>query len=579
MSRVWRIIPPSPDAQGLAHAAGISLIEAQLLINRGISDENALASFLSPRLSHLLDPMLMKDMDEAVSLVMSAIEHKEPITIYGDFDADGLTATAVLVNFLAGSGVPASYYIPNRLTEGYGLNPAAVESISRSRGGLVITVDCGTSNLEEISLLRKMGMKVVVTDHHQLPEDFKPLCPVINPHRPDSSFPFKDLSGVGIAFFLAIALRAALRGKGWFRNRKEPDLRDYLDLVAIGTVADMVPLLDQNRILVSTGMEKMRDSLWPGIKAIGEVSDLGPSSPASADDLAFRFAPRLNASGRLGDAETGIQILTTTSLSSAKNLASKLNVLNSQRQGIEQEVIRQIEEVISTLRDLEERRTLVFSGKGWHRGVLGIVASRLVERYHRPALVMNIEDGMAVGSGRSIQGFNLHKALTRLKPLLKRFGGHHHAAGFTLEVSNLEAFAEELEAIARHEIHPDSLIPTTEVDAEMTLSSLDLETVDRIRSLAPFGNGNPEPLFHVPSLEVVESRVLGEKHLKLKVREGRTVLEAIGFGLAAKHPYLNRRINVVCAPEIRRWQGNKKVQLRITDLEEEGQHQKLRISS
>lgn len=578
MNRVWRIRPSSPDSQRLSHSMGISLIEAQILSNRGISGEDAIATFLSPRLSHLLDPMFMKDMDEAVSLILSAIAAKEPISIYGDFDADGLTATALLVNFLSDLQIPVSYYIPDRLTEGYGLNPFAVEKISRSGAGLVITVDCGTGNMDEIAYFRKMGIKVVVTDHHQLPEDFQPLCPIVNPHRPDSSFSFKDLSGVGIAFFLAVALRAALRQKGWFRNRKHRDLRDYLDLVALGTVADMVPLLDQNRILVSAGLTKIRGSSWPGIKAILEVLDMKTSGTVSAGDLAFGLAPRLNASGRLGDAQTGMKILTTASLSEARILAGRLNTLNSRRQVIENDIIHQIEEVISANKDIENRRTLLFSGKGWHKGVLGIVASRLLKRFHRPTMVLNIEDGMAVGSGRSIQGFNLHSALSRLKPLLKRFGGHQHAAGFSLEVSNMAAFSEEMEKIARDEIRPDRLIHTTEVDAETTLSGLNLDTVERLRSLAPFGIGNPEPLFYTPSLEVMEARVLGEKHLKLKVREGATVLEAIGFGLAAEHPSLNGRINMVSTPEISRWQSTRKVQLRIIDLEEEGQHSRLRSS-
>ncbi|MBN1102436.1 MAG: single-stranded-DNA-specific exonuclease RecJ, partial [Deltaproteobacteria bacterium] len=448
MTRVWRLRSPSPDILSFADRTGVTPAEAQILLNRGISDEEALHSFLLPRLSSLLDPMILKDMKEAVSVVVKALEQRDPITIYGDFDADGLTATAVLMNFLTGLNASVFCHIPNRLTEGYGLHAQAVDSIARHRGGLLITVDCGISNGEEIALARELGMQVVVTDHHQVPEGFTPPCPVVNPHRPDCPFPFKELSGVGLAFFLCVALRARLREGGWFRNRMEPDLRQHLDLVALGTIADMVPLLDQNRILVHSGLERMRDSSWPGMKALREVAVPGSGATLSSDDLAFRLAPRLNASGRLGDAETGIRTLTTASHAEARELARKLNELNGRRQALERAILNQIEEAMVGRFDLQNQRTLVLAGKGWHKGVLGIVASRLAERYHRPAIVLDVEDGVAAGSGRSIPGFDLYGALARLKPLLRRFGGHRHAAGLSLQSARIEAFAEELEAIA-----------------------------------------------------------------------------------------------------------------------------------
>jgi len=576
VNRLWRLLPPSPEAYAFASRVGLSLPEAEFLLHRGIAGENLLASYLSPRLTDLLDPLLLKDMERAVALVMQALEERVPITIYGDYDADGMTATALLVNFFAALGVSASHYVPNRLSEGYGLHAAAMDTIARKASGLLITVDCGTTHREEIARALERGMRVVVTDHHQVPEDFEPICPVVNPHRPDCLFPFKHLSGVGLSFYLAVAVRAALRRRRWFGRILEPDLREYLDLVALGTVADMVPLLDQNRILVRSGLERFRTSPWPGMRALGEIASPGSTHPFSSDDLAFRVAPRLNACGRMGDGQTGMQLLTTQNLEEARRLASRLNDLNSRRQEAERRILEQIDQALSADLDLTHKRTLVFAGKGWHRGVLGIVASRMTEKYHRPTLVVEVRDGVATGSGRSIPGFDLYQALSRLKPLLNRFGGHRHAAGFALEASRLPALAEGLEALAQDLIEAEDLVPALDVDAEVNVSALDLQTVERLRSFGPFGAGNPEPIFYTGSLDVVDSSLVGEKHLKLKLKQGAVVVEGIGFGLAGDLRPGNRRINLVHTPEIDTWQGFKKVGLRILDLEEVGPRTKLR---
>lgn len=565
MFKHWQLHPSRPKAHQFARDTGLTRLEAQLLFNRGIPDISSARAFLHPRLSDLLDPSLLKDMDRAVDEIVRAMEAGDPITIYGDYDADGLTSTALLLNVFSNLGIQASYHIPDRLTEGHGLNPEAVERIARDRGGLMITVDCGTSDMEELALADRLGLRVIVTDHHQVPRNFHPPCPVVNPHRPDSSFPFKDLAGVGLAFFLAVALRRALRECGWFRKRPEPDLRPFLDLVALGTVADMVPLKDQNRILVRMGIEKMKGTQWPGIQAIGEVSEVDPSLITSYD-LAFKFAPRINASGRLGDAEIGVKTLTTSNPVLAGDLAGRLNAMNLQRREIEQDILDQVKGALPFGRSVKDRKALVFSGRGWHRGVLGIVASRLVSRYHRPVLMLGIENGKAVGSGRSIEGFNLFEALTKLEPLLERYGGHHRAAGFTLKVSNLKAFEEEMERLAADTLHDEDLVPSIEVDAEATLEELNMQTVRRLDSLAPFGAGNPPPQFLTQALEVVESRVVGEAHLKLRVRQGQIIREAIGFGFGKRHPLGNEMLDMVHIPEIDHWQGRERLQLRIVDL-------------
>jgi single-stranded-DNA-specific exonuclease len=566
MKKIWKLRAPSPRAATLSESSGLPLLEAQILIHRGILDPQGVRSFLLPRLADLLDPFLLKDMSAAIDLIVSAMEKHEPITIYGDYDADGLTATALLCNLLSSLDVPVHTYIPNRMTEGYGLHVNAVERIAHRGPGLIVTVDCGVSNNQEIAFAESLGLKVVVTDHHQVDESFTPLCPVVNPHRADCSFPFKHLTGVGLAFFLAVALRATLRQKGWFFTRSEPDLRNYLDLVALGTVADTALLIDQNRLLVKAGLEKVRTTQWPGIAAIAEQAGLSLDT-LTAQDLAFRIAPRFNASGRLGDAEIALTALTTRDPGHAREVALRLDRMNSERQRLERRILDEIEATLSSTPELASRRALVVTGAGWHRGILGIVASKLLEKYCRPVLVLSVEDGMAVGSGRSTAGFNLYKALRKLEPLLERFGGHQHAAGLALKVSYVERLRQEFENLAREELSEEDLVQTLEVDAEVDLRDMAIESVRRLNSFSPFGSGNPEPLFYSGPCDVVECKVVRERHLKMKVRQKGAVLETIGFGLAEHTAAPRGPINLVFTPEIDRWQGQDKVKLRMIDLE------------
>ncbi len=565
--KVWKIKPPSPFTPKLALETGLSSLQAQLLINRGISDKESALSFLHLRLADMADPMLLKDMDDALVLIREAVDNKDRITIFGDYDADGLTATAVLYHFFSSFDLPVSYYIPNRLEEGYGLNNKAIEIIGRNNTGLMITVDCGTSNEREAAFAQSLGMKVVVTDHHQTPDNFQPNCPVINPHQPGCLFPFKDLAGVGVAFFLAVAVRAALRDKGRFKTVPEPDLKEYLDLVALGTVADRVRLMGQNRILVNSGIETLSGTRWAGMKAMKEVADV-QDSELVAEDLAFRLAPRLNAPGRIDKPDIAIQLLTAREPVSAKNLALRVNAANSKRQGIEREIYDRIEYMIESTGGIGDRRSLFLGAEDWPKGVLGIVASRLVDKYYRPSLIFNIRDGLAVGSGRSIDGFNLFQALSRCSHLFEKFGGHSHAAGFTLKADKLQALERDLEALAREVLSDEDLVPAIDVDAELPLRDITPETIEQIRSLSPFGDGNPEPCFVARSLDVLESRIVGERHLKFKVRqagEGRA-LNAIGFGLGDRHPLEGKTIAMVFTPEMNRWQGYESLQLRAVDL-------------
>jgi single-stranded-DNA-specific exonuclease len=556
---------PTPLASQLSSEVDLTPLQAQLLINRGISDGELVRSFMRPQLADMADPMMMKGMDEAIATILKSIENKEKITIYGDYDADGLTATALLSNFLSSIDIPVSCYIPNRLKEGYGLNREAIEKIASGGTGLIITVDCGISNGEEIAFAGSLSLKVVVTDHHQIPIGFQANCPVINPHQGGCLFPFKDLAGVGVAFFLAVAIRASLRERGWFKSKPEPDLKEYLDLVALGTVADQVPLLGQNRMLVISGLGIVASTRWPGINAMKEVANIG-TSEITADDLAFRLAPRLNAPGRMGDPEIGLKLLTVRDPRMARDFALKANTMNNQRQNVEKDILEKIRGLIQATERFNGLKTLVFAGDGWHKGVLGIVASRLVDKYHRPSLVFNIQDGMAVGSGRSIDGFNLYVALGQLSHLFERFGGHAHAAGFTLKAENLDNLKSELEALANDTFRDEDLVPTIEVDAEITLNDITHKMIREIKALSPFGEGNPEPLFCARSLKVLGSRIVGDRHLKLRVRQEGKSFEAIGFDLAEKYPLDGKTINMAFSPELNRWKGYDRIQLRVIDL-------------
>ncbi|MBN2060875.1 MAG: single-stranded-DNA-specific exonuclease RecJ [Deltaproteobacteria bacterium] len=574
MLKNWKITPSSILAGKMALHSGVSELTAQILLNRGISDVDSIKSFLDPRLSSLINPMLLKDMDKAVDLVLAAIDRREGITVCGDYDADGITGTAVLLKFFSSIGVPVSSYIPNRLEEGYGLNSEAVRKIARNKTRLIITVDCGISNMDEVKIAHGLGMEVIVTDHHQIPEDFNPICPTINPLRADSEFPFRQLAGVGVAFFLAVAIRSAMRERGWFVRDPEPDLRSFLDLVAIGTIADMVPLVDQNRIIVKAGIKAMKHTKWPGVEAIKQVSKID-SSGTTSNDLAYKIGPRLNAAGRMGNPLIGLNMLLAGDDSTAFEMAETLNRLNSRRQAIEKEIFEQIDETMISKIDISKRRTLVFWKNGWHKGVLGIVASRLLEKYHRPALILTVADGVATGSGRSIDGFDLYKALSKQRHLLERYGGHYHAAGLTLKESNIPNFVSGLEEIAREELSDKDLMPVIHADADVSLGDITFDQVNEIKMLGPFGSGNPEPVFYAARIEVLQSWLIAERHLKMRLRQGGNVLDGMGFNLGERYPLDGKEIDILFAPEINSWQGLDRIQLRIVDLELAGKDKTL----
>ena len=563
---IWHIKDDLPSAVQLAGKVGISKLLASLLIQRNVSSPDSAQSFLSPRLGALRDPFLLKDMDRAVELIANFIVEKKRITIYGDYDADGLTATSLLVDFFSKLGIPISFYIPHRLEEGYSLNEKAVRQIAAANTGLIITVDCGINALSEITLAKRLGMEVIVTDHHKIPPDFEPICPTIDPLRPDSLFPFRELSGVGLAFYLAIAIRSHLREAGFFKGTCEPDLRSCLDLVALGTVADIVPLTEENRIVVKSGLKVLMDSQRPGIKALLRVSGIRKDQIIATDDISFKLAPRLNAMGRLGSATRSVHLLTTDNEAEASLIADQMDSLNAQRQVIENRIVSETREKIERMEDIEGRRTIVLFDPRWHRGVVGIVASKIVEEYYRPTLILALEGDLLRGSGRSIDGFDLYQALSDLSDLLRQFGGHGHAAGVSLETQRIGEFSDKFEELARKRIDPKDMIPKIEVDAKLSLESIDPQTLKEIDMLLPFGHGNPPPIFWAGPLKVISSRVVGRDHLKLKLKEKGITFDCIAFGKAASRPLEGKSVDILFHVGTNTWQGIESIQLVVVDL-------------
>ena len=582
--------------QGSRLAAELGLLSAvgRALWARGVRDAEAAHRFLSPRLEHLPDPFGLKGIDAAVSRVQRALEGREAVCVYGDYDVDGVTSTALLVSVLRklaacapGAGAPAriEYYVPNRLLEGYGLNLEAMKRLAARGMRLVVSADCGVTAVAEVDGAARLGMDVVVIDHHTAAQSSEALpraVAILNPHQPGCAFPGRELAAVGVAFHLLLALRRRLREAGWFADRPEPNLREQLDLVALGTIADVVPLTGANRVLVHFGLGELLRARRPGILALKSVA--GIAGPVSCGDVGFKLGPRLNAAGRLADASVGVRLLLSHDMAEARTLAEQLDAANSERQKLQARIA---DEAARKASEQGERRALVVSSPGWHVGVAGIVASRLVERFHRPALVLCEEDGgTAKGSGRSIEGFHLYDALASCAAHLTRFGGHRHAAGVTLPTSAVAELARALEAVARERLAPEQLEPRLRIDAELRPDEVDLRLAAQLQRLAPFGAGNPEPVFVCDELEAVDVRTLpdrragGPGHLKLRLAPpapagwsprvsdspGKGAVDAIGFGLGGRAVARGGRIRAAFQIGLDSYFGQERVQLKVKDV-------------
>ena len=566
--RLWRLKKAEPTlVERLARETGIPPLLALVLANRGFGEPLEAKRFLSASLADIHDPLTMLGMESAVARLFSAVTAGEKVCVYGDYDVDGITAVALLIDFFRKIGLDSLYYIPNRLEEGYGLSVEGVRSVAAAGAKVIVTVDCGITAVEEAQLCAELGIALVITDHHT-PGPFIPTaCAVINPLQPGCPFPFKYLSGVGLAYNLAIALRGALRRAGHFEARPEPNLRECLDLVALGTVADIVPLVDENRIFVKHGLGELTRSARPGVQALKKVA--GVDGPVTCGAVGFRLASRLNAAGRLEDAALGVELMLCNDRQRGEAIAGELNSNNLERQALEQEILREALEMVGKDPLLKGRKSIVLASDTWHPGVIGIVASRIVDLFYRPTILIAMQNGNGRGSGRSIPNFHLHDALRACSEHLLKFGGHKYAAGIAIDEATLEKFASSFDAVAGGLLSDADLIPELAIDGVITPVELTLELAGQIEDLAPFGMGNPEPLFLLRGARVISRRVLKERHLKLRLGYGELVVEAIGFNLDYEAaPGSN--IDLICSLQINRWNGRQILQLRIRDLRETG---------
>ncbi|MBW1739513.1 MAG: single-stranded-DNA-specific exonuclease RecJ [Deltaproteobacteria bacterium] len=584
MQKRWHILSPDPkQVSMLAESLGCRPAVATVLTNRGICSPDRATAFLKPSLARVRSPFLMKDTDRAVERILLAILRREKVLVCGDYDVDGITATALLFEFLSYLDADVRFYIPNRLTEGYGLSLDCVEKCAIPDNiGLIITVDCGISSHEAVSAARRAGIDVIITDHHEIPSQMPDALAVLNPKRPDCPSGFSWLAGVGVAFNLVLALRKRLRDEGFWNSRLEPNLKAACDLVALGTVADMVPLVEENRIYVKAGLEVLSSDVRPGVKALLDVSNM-PDRPLDTREIAFRIAPRLNAAGRLRNGSIALKLLMTSDTKIAHAIAEELNQENTRRQEIENLILSDITQHLEDNPRLLKQRALVLDRPGWHEGVVGIVASRLVNRYCRPVVVIAVADGIGKGSARSPDGFDVYEGLKSCSQYLEKFGGHKAAAGLTLRAENIPAFSKKFERIVCEKTIPEDFVPKLVIDSEISVSDICTELVDELEALAPFGTGNPEPLFMLSDIDVLSARMVGAHHLQMRLRSSKKhqtkPLDAIFFntpsplmprsgrqmGAAEPHPkHLNQ---IACHIRWNRWKDRKRIQLVIRDLE------------
>lgn len=557
-SKLWvfRDINISQRAS-LAQALLISPAAASLFLARGVTTPHEATRLMSLQSPH--DPFLVPDMEQAIERLHRAVNTHEPICFYGDYDVDGITATSLYLSFFGGLGAKVRAYVPHRLREGYGLNLGAVQRLHDEGISLLVTSDCGTTSHKEIELAAQLGMDVVVTDHHQSDEVMPQAVAVLNPHRTDSLYPFRGLCSAALAYKVAQAYQVRYGVAG-------VPLESLLDLVALATVADVVPLQDENRSFVREGLHQLSRGARCGIRALKQAA--GVTRDCTAETIAFKLAPRINAAGRLDDAMLGVRLLTTEIPSEAQQLADRLEQLNHERQRIEMDIMT---EALASLKDSALPRVLVLASRHWHLGVVGIVAARLVDRFQCPAIVMAInEQGIAKGSARTTGGFDLYQGLAACREVLESFGGHPSAAGLTIRESRIDEFRAMFSDVVAGWVHDGYKVPTLNVDAEVRLNEVNLQLIQEIGSLHPFGAGNPEPTFAVTGLEVMESRTVGEKHLKMTVRQGRSLpFDSIGFGMKS---LLERGIpsrapvDLAFTPELNHWNGRDRIQLRIRDV-------------
>ena len=554
MNKKWECYPKNEElAKQIAEKYQISEMIAEILINRKV-DLDQIEQFLNPTRHDFHDPFFMPDMEKAVSRILEAMEKKEKIVIYGDYDVDGITSITVLKKFFADRGIPVDSYIPNRLEEGYGLNKVAIDTLKDY--DLMITVDCGISGIEEIDYAVSLGIDVVVTDHHEPTEVLPKALAVVDAKRKDNQYPFNQLAGVGVCFKLiqAISLKMGLADKEYLK---------YLDIVCVGTISDIVPLVDENRVIAKLGLKLVSQTKNIGLRCL--LESIGYKKVDSTS-ISFGVAPRINACGRMGSEKEALRLFLTDSVEEAREIAKRLNQYNLERQTAEKKIFEEAVQMIETSE--KDKAGIILGSPNWHHGVIGIVSSKVTDLYFKPSVLVCFEGEEGKGSGRSIPGFDLHHALTECSSHLTKFGGHSMAVGVTIQKSEFEDFKEEFENFLQNSNIRD-IIPIVYIDEEVSLKEIDLETVKQIQLLEPFGEANKMPLFLFRNLKIHSIRTLSEgKHLKLTLKEDQVIVEAIGFNMGelASTYTIEDYVDVVGTLEVNRFNGNEQIQINVKEI-------------
>ena len=551
----WKVAPPCPEGRNALVREGMHPLAAAVLSARGICSVAQAREFLFMQDSPVRDGAQMRDMDRAVARVRLALERGETVVVFGDYDVDGITATCLLTEFLTGCGGQIIPYIPDRMEEGYGLNREAVTTLAQRGVSLIITVDCGITAVDEVAYAKELGVDVVVTDHHECKATLPDASAVVDPHRPDCPYPFKGLAGVGVALKLAMTLAGP--------EQAEQVLERFCDLAAIGTVADVMPMIGENRAIVQRGLKALEHPKRIGLAML--VREAGMENrPLNSVAIGYALAPRINAAGRMGKAGVAVELLLTREAGRAAQLAQELCRLNKERQAVELEIFEQCEQLLG---DTPQKGAIVLADPTWHQGVVGIAASRLAEQYGCPAFMICLSGGMGKGSCRSYGGINLFAVLEGCQDILEAFGGHELAAGFTVRQENILALAQRIRAqvaLQADRVHE----PELEVDALLDdPADLDLEGVELLERLEPYGTGNPRPVLMMAGMQVMSRSLVGNgRHLKMKLAKGTAMLDAIFFSAAGRMPELGSRIDVAFYPQINEYRDNRTVQIQLVDL-------------
>jgi single-stranded-DNA-specific exonuclease len=552
-------------ADALAAALGIAPVVARLLCQRGLSDPELAGRFLNPSLDHLHDPMLLADMGRAVDRIMAAIARKERIAIHGDYDVDGITSTVILRRALEMLGADVVHFIPERLKDGYGLQPVAIERLHADGVALVVSVDCGIRGADAALRARELGVDLIITDHHEPDADLPQALAVINPKRHDCSYPDKYLAGVGVALKLVHALCRRTDHESW--------LPGFIKVAAIGTLADVVPLVGENRVIAKLGLDLLTKGPHKvGLRALLDVSGL-TGKTIDSYHIGFMLAPRVNAAGRMSTPDIATRLLLAadeTMAEEARELALQLDGENVRRQEEEAEILAAAKRIVQTDPDIGARSILVVAGEGWHRGVIGIVASKLVDAFHRPAIVLSVDGDAAYGSCRSISRFDMLAALERCAHLFLRFGGHKQAAGLTMQADRIKELRLAVNAVADETLGPDDLMPRLRIDGDLTFRGITGGVAAGVASLAPFGAGNPRPVFAARGVEIIDGpRKLKERHLKMALKQDGRVFRAVAWRAAERHDYLAEHkaaLDVAFSLEQNQYNGETYVELTLADL-------------